>query len=246
MWHDDDVSGDDLSPSAPQRAPTAVYLAWNGREYPWPPPDGWEMRSDQRYWPILADADPSAGPGGFAPTYGPTPMATYARPESLPAPELIDRVGPLPLRRRSILIATLGVLFLVASLQFVSMSIVGFTIEQQDFAGLDDQPEGQEFAPADEERELSPSAINDLIEIVTCTGTDGARAEGRAHNPLDGERAYLITVEFFVDGERQLDGLSEVIVPPGVTETFSAVSASPSVNGTVTCLTGDVFRFIPE
>ncbi len=246
MWHDDHVSGDDPSPSAPERARTAVYTAWNGREYPWPPPAGWELRSDRRYWPIVSDADPSAGPGGFVPTYGPTPMATYARPDALPAPRTIDRVGSLPLRRRSIIIGMLGVLLLLASLQFLSVDILGFTVEQQDFAGLDHPQAGPEFAPVDEERELSPATIDELIEIDTCTGTGGARAEGQVHNPLDGERAYLITVEFFVDGARQLDGFAEVSVPPGETETFSAVTASPSVDGTVTCSAGSVFRFIPE
>jgi hypothetical protein len=173
-------------------------------------------------------------------------MATYARPEALPAPELNDRVDGLPLRRSSIVVLTLGCLLLIASLQFVSMDILGFTVEQQDFAGLNEEPAGREFAPIDEERELSQEAIDELVHIDTCSNDGGAFAEGRVDNPLDGERAYLLTVHFTVNGVRQLDGFADVSVPPGVTETFSAVSASPSVNGTVTCLVGSVFRFIPE
>ena len=171
MWNDDGVSGPD--PSQVPSAPPAVYLAWNGREYPWPPPTGWEIRSDRRYWPVVADSD-AGGTGGFAPVYGPMPMATYARPEALPAPELSDRVDGLPLRRSSIVVLTLGCLLLIASLQFVSMDILGFTVEQQDFAGLNEEPVGQEFAPIDEERELSRETIDELVDIDTCANDGGA------------------------------------------------------------------------
>ena len=33
------------------------YLAWNGEEYPWPPPEGWYEASDGRWWA------PNSGPG---------------------------------------------------------------------------------------------------------------------------------------------------------------------------------------
>ncbi len=27
------------------------YTAWDGNDYPWPPPEGWVMGNDGRYWP---------------------------------------------------------------------------------------------------------------------------------------------------------------------------------------------------
>ena len=150
------------------------------------------------------------------------------------------------MRRRSYAALVGGLLLAATSLQFLSMDILGFTVEQQDFVGLDED-EGPDFAPLGEERELSRDTIDDLIEITSCSNDgSGARAEGTVRNPLDGERAYSITMQFVVGGERQLDGFSEVDVPPGVSKSFLAVSASPSVDGSAECAVGGVIRFIAD
>ena len=36
------------------------YTAWDGNEYPWPPPEGWEIKSDGRYWPADHGAAPAS------------------------------------------------------------------------------------------------------------------------------------------------------------------------------------------
>ncbi len=72
-----------------------TYTAWNGDDYPWPPPEGWELKSDGRYWPAdqgspaPADDAPDsiAGAatviGGIDPTPSPAPAPT---PSPAPSP----------------------------------------------------------------------------------------------------------------------------------------------------------------
>jgi hypothetical protein len=69
---------------------------------------------------------------------------------------------------------------------------------------------------------------------------------GMVVNPLENERAYLITVRFVIGDDRLRDGFAEVTVPAGQVREFTARSASPAVNGEVRCSFGDVFRFTPE
>lgn len=221
-----------------------TYVAWNGREYPWPPPKGWEQRSDGRFWPV--DKASSVGPAtGFSPQYGPASANVYALAETLPPPSSQDRVGPRPLRRRSYAALAAGAVAALLFVQFVRLDVLGFTVTQNDFVGFDDQPE-REIAPLGEERELSEQSKRDLLDVVECTNNGGAAMVGVVGNPQQGERAYLITVNFFIDGEQQRDGFAEVVVPAGEAMEFTARSASPALDGQVVCSFGDVFRFIPE
>lgn len=139
-----------------------------------------------------------------------------------------------------------GATSLLIASSFVRFDVLGFTLEPADF-GVDGAAEPDvRIAPIGEERRLSAATVAELLHLRECRSDVGAIAEGEVSNPLESERAYLITVQFFVDGERQLDGFAEVVVPPGVTSSFSAVSASPPVDGAVECRFGDVFRFIPD
>ena len=68
-----------------------TYTAWNGDEYPWPPPDGWELKSDGRYWP----AD-QGGEAAAAPAPDPAPVADFTPPPAAPAPGGFDAPAPAP------------------------------------------------------------------------------------------------------------------------------------------------------
>lgn len=223
---------------------SGTYVAWNGREYPWPPPSGWEQRSDGRYWPVTQT--PAAPAAGFSPQHGPMGRSVYALPEELPPPDPADRVGPRPMRRRSIVALGAGALVLVLFVQFFRLDILGFTVSQEDFVAFDnDEPDL--FEPDfDEERELSDQTKDELLTILDCSNSaeEGATLTGQVENPLDSRRSYLIAVQFFVDGDRQLDGFAEVVVEPGDRVDFVARSASPARVGPVGCQFGDVFRVI--
>ncbi len=226
---------------------TDTYVAWNGREYPWPPPAGWEQRSDGRYWPVQAEHTvPQTG--GFSPQYGPARVDVFALAESLPPPTRADRVGPRPLRRRSYVSLGIGVVCTLLLVQFVRLDVLGFTVTQGDFVGFDDPPAEIEIieAPFGEERELSEQTKSQLLRVLECSNDDGASLIGEVINPIDGERAYLINVQFFVNGERLRDGFAEVVVPANGANDFTARSASPAVDGNVVCSFGSVFRFIPN
>lgn len=51
-----------------------TYLGWDGKSYPWPPPEGWYLASDGRYW--APDTGPNPPPAGAAAP--PAPAATPA------------------------------------------------------------------------------------------------------------------------------------------------------------------------
>ncbi len=224
---------------------SGAYVAWNGREYPWPPPTGWEQRSDGRYWPV--DQTPAVPTTGFTPQYGPSSASVYALPEDLPPPLAADRIGPRPMRRRSFVTLGIGAIVLVLFVQFVQLDVLGFRVSQEDFVAFDNAGgEAEFFEPGfDEERELSEGSKEELLEVLACTNSAdrGAELVGEAFNPLGSKRSYLINVEFFVDGDRQLDGFAKIEVDPGESGEFTARSASPGQSGVVACKFGDVFRF---
>lgn len=83
----------------------STYTAWNGDEYPWPPPEGWEQKSDGRYWPADRGPDPTpAAPapppptdfGAVPPPIPPPSARTMPPPGALPPPGGPPSGGPPP------------------------------------------------------------------------------------------------------------------------------------------------------
>ena len=68
-----------------------TYIAWNGDEYPMPPPEGWEIRADGRYWP--------SDSGHVSSTPEPNP-APAPQPLPRPWPRQRTRRRPWHARRR--------------------------------------------------------------------------------------------------------------------------------------------------
>ena len=58
-----------------------TYLAWNGKPYHWPPPEGWYLASDQRWWA------PDTGPNPPKPIVE-TSNTTLQATETGPQPEV--------------------------------------------------------------------------------------------------------------------------------------------------------------
>ncbi len=151
------------------------------------------------------------------------------------------------MRRRSIVALGTGALILVLFVQFFELDILGFRVSQEDFVAFDNGDEPDFFEPDfGEERELSDESKDALLTVIECSNSaaEGAVLTGQVENPLDSARSYLIGVEFFVGGERQLDGFAELVVEPGQRADFVARSASPGQDGPVACQFGDVFRVI--
>lgn len=70
-----------------------TYTGWDGKPYPWPPPEGWYEASDGRWWaPGTGPNPPGAeGPGGVP---GTTPAPQQAEPTAIP--DDIARTAQLP------------------------------------------------------------------------------------------------------------------------------------------------------
>ncbi len=58
------------------------YTAWDGIEYSWPPPQGWAMGSDGRYWPEGQGPTGAEPPSPPSPSPGPPSPAPFAAPQS--------------------------------------------------------------------------------------------------------------------------------------------------------------------
>ncbi len=79
-----------------------TYTAWDDKEYPWPPPDGWYVAGDGKWWPegYGPGATPTADPHTIvepAPAPAPAPLAAPAPdPIAAPAPAPLAAAAPAP------------------------------------------------------------------------------------------------------------------------------------------------------
>ncbi len=70
-----------------------TYLAWDGNEYPWPPPQGWYTAVDGRWWP----EGYGPGPATSAPTVAaPTDPTTVIPTAPAPEPTAVWSPAPAP------------------------------------------------------------------------------------------------------------------------------------------------------
>ena len=65
---------------------TSAYVAWDGNEYPWPPPSGWYRGSDGRWWP--------EGHGPGADQAVATPETAAEATPSIPAAPSVESFRP--------------------------------------------------------------------------------------------------------------------------------------------------------
>ncbi len=56
----------------PGDPPPDSYLAWNGRRYAWPPPEGWYLATDGRWWAPAGDPEPGSPGTAEVPLFDPT------------------------------------------------------------------------------------------------------------------------------------------------------------------------------
>ena len=179
------------------------YVAWNGEKYPWPPPEGWEIRSDGRYWPLSAPA-PGAATGPAV-----TPMAgvPYVAP-----PKKEGMSGGM----KALLIVLAGVVFLFGGC-IAAVAIGGAVFSDKIGTVVDEFVESQEEA-----------ARQTSIVEGTCRITDGfPTVEIEVNNTSSGRSDYFITVEFS-DNTDEVSGVPLELRSVGAGETKSNSVTGPT------------------
>ncbi|MEM7338978.1 MAG: hypothetical protein AAF467_10050 [Actinomycetota bacterium] len=112
------------------------YIAWDGRQYPWPPPDNWYLADDGRYWAPGTGPDPGAGVGlgiGAEPRHEPTAQLAKVQIRNTPT----EATVPPPRRGSGALIALLSVLGLVAVVLIAGVAFLMLGSDDADTAAVD-------------------------------------------------------------------------------------------------------------
>ncbi len=73
-----------------------TYTAWDGNSYPWPPPEGWVMGTDGRYWPEGRQPGAAAAAPGPPPGVRPPPPPGAPQPSAMPPPSAVPPPGAPP------------------------------------------------------------------------------------------------------------------------------------------------------
>ncbi len=213
---------------------TETYTAWDGKEYSWPPPDGWGQRSDGRYWPAeeAAATPPPAAPPPAAPTPQPIPVPQQQSFDPGPPPEVkSSKTGMI------ILLVIFGLLVLMFGACTVFVVRTANTVSD----GID---EFEESIGEFEENQIE--ARNEVsIEDGSCLIVDGApTATVLIENRSGGRSDYRVTVTFTDGtGRRLTSGLKTIeSVDDGSDVTTDITSADTGIAGIITCAVGDVIR----
>ncbi len=216
------------------------YTAWDGKEYAWPPPDGWQQRTDGRYWPEATAPTPPAPPSPI-----PTPPA--------PVPPAAPHVGPQPFGGPSptvqppgsggtntglvVFLVIIAVIVLVAGSCILALS--RFTRTASD--AIQELNElGEEYAANQEEARAEVT-----ITETGCSVIDGVpTATVRIANRSGGRSDYSVTITFTDEsGRRLLDGFGDVdSVQDGEDVVLDIESPDRGVTGSISCGKGTVNR----
>lgn len=248
-----------------------MYTAWDGNEYPMPPPEGWEMRADGRYWPAtetppapstpqpipvpqpIPQAGPSNGgpsmagpPGG--PVGGPTaaPMGGPAgRPMGGPVggPMGGPAAGPAVTPKKS----NTGLIILLSIVGVIVLAVGGCVAAVAGFfnSASDAFEEFEESIEEFEENQLEARGEVSLTENG-CLVVDGTpTATIKIANRSGGRSDYNVSVIFSDQtGRRLLEGFADVdSVNDGDDVLVDVESSELGVEGEINCDIGDVSRY---
>lgn len=231
---------------------TETYTAWDGKEYSWPPPDGWVQRSDGRYWPAeeAAAAPPSAAtpppastppPAAAPPPAVPPPAAPTPQPIPVPQQQSFDPGPPPEIKSSKTGMIVLLSIFGVLVLMFGGCTFFVFRTANSVSDGIDEFGESiEEF----EENQIE--ARNEVsIEDGSCSIVDGQpTATVIIQNRSGGRSDYRITVTFTDGTGRRLTSGSEKIdsIDDGLDIRADITSIDTGLAGVLTCAVGDVIR----
>lgn len=230
---------------------TDSYVAWNGENYPWPPPDGWEEKADGRYWPAdsapVLDTDrpvsppPSEPQAAPAPQWQPPPAAQQAPPPSYQPPPSVTPMAGVPYvppekktsGAKKVLIGLLIALVVLVGGCVATITVGGLVFGNRIENAVEDFVDAQEEA-----------ANQTSLDLDTCTDRDGRSVvEVTVENTSGGTSDYFITLRFLGPaGEIATAELEMARVDPGETRTAEVVSNTGLGAETKLCEVTNVFR----
>lgn len=223
------------------------YTAWDGNEYPWPPPDGWVLGSDGRYWPEgqQPTTAPEAATFGAMPPQSPAPppaSGALPPPGHAPPPGAMPPPGPqapgtvaygtAPTKSSKAGWWILGILLVLMALGVGGCFIIAATITQgaEEFGNsLEDL--GDEFTRRSE--------ASQAIGVESCSVIGGVpTASGTVTNPRSEASSYFIEIQFLDTSNGALLGTADTSVfeiEPGAREQWELTAPTSGFEGAVQC-----------
>lgn len=249
---------------------TDSYVAWNGENYPWPPPEGWEKKADGRYWPAdsapvheterpvsppPSDANAATEPQELEPDTFPPPAA------AAPPPAAATQWQPPPAAQQQTYQPPPGVTPM-AGVPYVppekkksgaSKVLIGILIGLVVLVGgctatlaIGGLVFGDKIEDAVDDfvESQEEAAKQTTLEQDTCTDRAGRSVvDITVENSSGGTSDYFITVRFLgASGEIATTELTISRVEPGEERTEEAVSDSSLGTETKLCEIVTVFR----
>jgi hypothetical protein len=223
---------------------TETYIAWDGLQYPWPPPAGWELKSDGRYWPTQQDTPPApetaapnhavAQPAPGPPASGPTPQQS-ASPTSMPTP------APSSGGSKT------GLIILLSIVGFIVLIGGSCVLAVNRFAGsasdaIDEITElGEEYAANQEEARAEVTITENGCRIINGRPTATVRIANRSGGRSD----YTVGVTFTDESGRRLTESTASVdsIEDGEDVVLDIESFDTDVTGDITCGKGNITRF---
>jgi len=199
-----------------------TYIAWDGNDYPNPPPADWYLASDSRWWPTGYGPGPAVGPPPAAPPVGPEAVAppivappSVAPPTAAPGTTAPPTVAPpqtappqtdKPYRSGGGGKALLIVLVTVAALGGAAFYLLGLSSEDDSTAAVP-----ATSVPRTETTE-DPGPTSSAPEDNTAPDTAvAAPSKGSVDDPYDvGDE---ITISYALFDEAQRAWVFEVLGP---------------------------------
>ncbi len=241
------------------------YTAWDGIDYPWPPPEGWVIGSDGRYWPdgqqpVEAEASaPSGttqlGEAGVPPPSAETPPPSAfaappppATPAKMPPPNAYTPIPPSaqqvpgtytygapPAKSSKAGWWILGILLTILALGLGGCLLVVAVLAD----GAEELGNSLEEFEDDFTRRNEASQA---ISVSSCSVVGGVpTASGTVTNPRSSDSSYFVQIEFIETGTGTLLGKADVSifdVGPGDSEQWELPAPVTGIEGAIQCERG--------
>ncbi len=233
------------------------YTAWDGNDYPWPPPEGWVLGNDGRYWPAdqlpeAAAAPATPDPGSMPPPAAMPPPAPAATPPPMgaappgapqaayssvppPGPQAPGTVTYGAPQAKS---SKAGWWILGILLFLMVIGVGGCVLIASVFAdGV------EEFSDSLEEFEDDFTRRNEAeqaISVASCAVEGGVpKATGTVTNTRSVDSSYFIQIEFFETSTGLSLGTADTSIfdiSEGSSEPWELVAPQGGIEGAVQCV----------